>query len=383
MSERKINYQFKFLYAIGIIAVVAGHCGNGGISLGYEFFPPASFHLPLFMFASGYFYLSSDEVNLGKAICKKAKRLILPMYCYNLLYGLLVLLSRKWGFTIGEDLSLFRLLVSPWIDGQQFAYNMGAWFLAPLFMIYVFNLFLHKAIKGRFRDYVIEVVYIAAGVGAVWAARHGYNHGFFLALIRMGYFLPFYGLGILYKSKLESRDRLGSFPYFMVLLLIQLGVIFKYRHPVDYTYSWCNTFDNCYMPFIVPLLGILFWLRLARIVAPVISQNKYVMLVADNTYSIMINQFLGFMVVKLVFGLVNVISEGRIFMAFSWEEFRSDIWYYYVPGGISQWMILYLLAGIIFPILIQKGIDAVKSIFISRHGQRKEEDLQQLERAAG
>lgn len=369
MGEQKINYQFKFLYVIGIIAVVAGHCGNGGISLGYEFFPPASFHLPLFIFVSGYFYKSSDETNIGRAICKKAKKLILPMYCYNIFYGLLVFLSRNWGFTIGEDISWFRLFISPWTDGNQFAYNMGAWFVAPLFMIYVFNLCVHKLIRGKFCDYVIEVLYFALGIAAIWAAQHGYNHEVGLALIRMGYFLPFYGLGLLYKNHLEKFDKIGNLPYFAILLLLQLAIIFKYRQPMSYTYSWCNTFDNGYMPFVIPILGILFWLRIARIVAPIVPQCKCIMLVADNTYSIMVNQFLGFMLVKSVFGVVNLLTEAKIFMAFSWEEFYSDIWYYYVPAGINQWLILYLAAGIIIPILIQKLLDAVKKRVLFRRDE--------------
>lgn len=43
---------------------------------------------------------------------------------------------------------------------------------------------------------------------------------------------------------------------------------------------------------IVAYLGIAFWLR--------IGDNKYINLIADNTYSIMMNQFLGFMIVKTI-----------------------------------------------------------------------------------
>lgn len=137
------------------------------------------------------------------------------------------------------------------------------------------------------------------------------------------------------------------------------------------------------MPFIIPILGILFWLRISRIVAPIVPQCKYVMMVADNTYSIMANQFLGFMLVKITFGIVNRLSEARIFMAFSWEEFYSDIWYYYVPAGISQWLILYLAAGMIIPILIQKGINALKKGIISRYDKKISVEVHQTEKAAG
>lgn len=43
-KKENINYAFRFLYAIGIILIVAGHCENGGISLFYEWFEPHAFH---------------------------------------------------------------------------------------------------------------------------------------------------------------------------------------------------------------------------------------------------------------------------------------------------------------------------------------------------
>lgn len=50
LEENNINYQFKLLYAIGIVMIVANHTsGNGGISLFYELFPAASFEIGLFV----------------------------------------------------------------------------------------------------------------------------------------------------------------------------------------------------------------------------------------------------------------------------------------------------------------------------------------------
>ena len=63
MGTKSINYQFKILYAIGMILIVAGHAGNGGISLFYDWLPPYAFHLGLFMFASDYFYNDASESN--------------------------------------------------------------------------------------------------------------------------------------------------------------------------------------------------------------------------------------------------------------------------------------------------------------------------------
>lgn len=82
-KTKQIDYRFKIMYALGVIFVASGHCEMGGISLMYDWFPPAAFHLGLFVFASGYFYKSQSEINIIQYIFRKAKALLLPMYLWN------------------------------------------------------------------------------------------------------------------------------------------------------------------------------------------------------------------------------------------------------------------------------------------------------------
>lgn len=93
--NKPINYQFKILYALGMIFVLAGHTKGGGISLFYDWFPPYSFHLMLFMFASGYFYNSCSEDNVKQYLWKKIKRLVIPLYLWNIFYGVIVFLTKN------------------------------------------------------------------------------------------------------------------------------------------------------------------------------------------------------------------------------------------------------------------------------------------------
>ena len=86
------------------------------------------------------------------------------------------------------------------------------------------------------------------------------------------------------------------------------------------------------MPFVVGVLGIAFWLRMAKILEPALGRSKWVNLIADNTYTIMINQILGFMVAKTVFAVMN--KYMGIFSGFDWGLYKADygylygIWYY-------------------------------------------------------
>lgn len=199
---KEIDYRFKILYAIGTILVVAEHCGGGGISLMENWFAPYAFHLPLFVFASGYFYSDASLDNVWQYAVNKLKRLILPVYIWNLLYGLFVTFLRVHGFTIGKELTAWNLLVAPLIDGHQFSFNMGGWFVVPLFMVQIINVLVRKLLqKFHFpaKEEIIFGIYLLIGIGGVYLAQCGYNQQGWLFLVRLTYFLPFYALGILYN----------------------------------------------------------------------------------------------------------------------------------------------------------------------------------------
>ena len=62
-----IDYRFKIIYTISMLSVIADHCrGKGSIEFNIQgWFPYSSYHMPLFMFASGYFF---KRKNCGKCM---------------------------------------------------------------------------------------------------------------------------------------------------------------------------------------------------------------------------------------------------------------------------------------------------------------------------
>lgn len=361
MNSKEINYEFKVLYALGMVFIVAGHCGNGGVSIGYEYFPPYAFHLALFMFASGYFYNSNSEKHIFKAIMHKMKKLVIPLYIWNFFYAFFVYFTKWIGFSIGGDISFYNLIIAPWVTGHQFAYNLGGWFVSPLFMIFIINILLRKILGKIFlnKDWIAEGIFLICGVGGIYAAKNGWNTGLYLIFARIAYFIPFYGAGIVYKNYLEKKDRLSNVIYFGIIFMAQLAIITIHGGTVSYVAAWCSGFGNVILPFVVGICGVAFWLRIAKILTPVLFKSKIVLLVADHTFSIMINQFLGFYLIKTIFALSN--RYLHICAGFNWSEYFSDIWYYYLPKGLAQWYFVYLLSGIIVPIVIAVSIDKMKT----------------------
>jgi len=113
------NKQFVLLSAIAMLLVVMGHVNEPLLTFG-GLLPYYSFHIALFLFVSGYFYKEEAQEKPGKYILKKAKHLLLPYFLWNLFYGIAVVLLRQCGFFIGNEPSVWTLLVEPFYRDISF-----------------------------------------------------------------------------------------------------------------------------------------------------------------------------------------------------------------------------------------------------------------------
>ena len=363
----KTDYRFKFLYALGMYIVVLAHANFEGPSLFFDWFPSCAFTIPLFVFCSGYFYRDKNEQNIPAYIARKAKTLLVPLYLWNFFYALVVLVTRRFGFTIGLMPSFSTLFIMPLNEGSQFEFNMAAWFVAPLFMTEVCNVLLRRLFSpsgSRRRECAMFIGYLLLGMLGVWLSNLHIRSNWMVALVRLLYFLPFFGLGIFYRRVLEAYDRLSDIPYFALCFFAQYLLVVICGHFPIYTFSRLdNLTDGLLTPFIAGAVGIAFWLRVARLVEPTLARDKWVNAVADNTFSIMENHILAFMLVKGGFALLKAVTP--FCQSFDTALFKSDITYFYAPGG-RVFMIFYLAAGFVLPILMQKGVDRVKRLLRER-----------------
>ena len=71
------------------------------------------------------------------------------------------------------------------------------------------------------------------------------------------------------------------------------------------------------------------------------------------------NQFLGFFLIKFIYSLISTYTS--IFHDFNQELYHQDIFYYFLPHGQEYMLIIYVVAGIIIPILIDKLVAIVKN----------------------
>ena len=72
----------------------------------------------------------------------------------------------------------------------------------------------------------------------------------------------------------------------------------------------------------------------------------------------MMHQLTAILVLKGVFAAANAFLGWC--EDFDWEAFRADVYYVYLPGGFPQFRMIYVIAGIVLPLVLQKGIERAR-----------------------
>lgn len=342
----KRNDTFVILSAIGIILILLGHLDFPILNMG-GLFPYYSFHVMLFPFISGYFYKTADESNLPAYIKRKFIHLIVPYFVWNIIYGILATALHNFGMGIGENISLYNLTIAPFLSGHQFMYQAASWFVPALFLLELCNIIGRKILSLlRIRnEYVIMALYLVVGLTAIFLAKRGSVYDYYKLPARIMLLAPCFQFGHLYKEKLEERDTLPSYIYFPVLLLIQFVIIFASYGQVAFSAVWVTGFaHSVFLPYLTTLTGIAFWLRIAKELTPVLKNSRFIQYLGTHTFSVMMHHLMGFFLVNSVFSLLSGIHEW--FADFDMALFTTDIYYTYLPNGMSEIKWLYLAAGL-------------------------------------
>lgn len=364
-DKTEYNITFGILTGTAIVMVVAGHLGYGVLTVG-DLFPYYSFHVPLFMFISGYFY---KEVGKGQTfgyVKKKVCRLLVPYLLWNLVYGLLAWLLRGYGFSMGEEISVRTLFIAPFMHGYQFIYNYAAWFVPVLLVIEMMNLLMRlicgwsfeKLSRRRDEGGNLEWFYLAGslaiGMIVVCLAIGGHVWGDYKAAGRILFLYPCYQMGQFYKKKLEKHDTMGNLVYFAIVMgvqtLLQIGC-----NGLAFSSVWCTGFANGpLVPYVTIVTGIAFWLRIAKVAAPVIGRSRVIRFLGQNTYTVMMHHVLVFMLIKMI--LAGVAAGTELCGDFDFAQFYSNIDYIYLVNGVEHFKMVYLAAGVGVPLAIRYGV---------------------------
>lgn len=381
MEDGRYDRTFCILSVFAIVMVVAGHAGYGIMTVG-DLFPYYSFHIPLFMFISGYFYRDSEEEHPLLYVKKKVRRLLWPYLVWNLLYGLLAWALRCAGFSMGESVNLKTLFLDPFLHGYQYLYNYAAWFVPTLFVVEMMNLLArlllrrlielwnrrktdeNRAACGRAAEWIMLLGSLFVGMAVVQLSIGGHVWGPYRTPGRILFLFPCFQMGRFYHSELEKRDTIGNLPYFAVVLGIQalLGVCCG---GLAFSSVWCSGFANGpVIPYVTSVSGIAFWLRAARVLTPVLGESRALRFLGRNTYAVMMHHVLAFMLVKAV--LAGAAAVTGLCADFDFAQFYGNIDYLYLVRGAEQFKAVYLAAGLLLPLGLQYGLNRIGNRFAIR-----------------
>ena len=142
-----MNYLIAFLQSFGIVLVVMGHSGE---KIPYLHNWIYSFHMPLFVFISGYllFYTNPklEDIKLKKFTINKIKRLLLPYILISSVAYLPKYVLSKFAMR-PLDLTLVSYLegfIYPWKNPIIFF-----WFLPTIFLIILMTVIGYKILYKR------------------------------------------------------------------------------------------------------------------------------------------------------------------------------------------------------------------------------------------
>ena len=367
MKDYKANFKnenmtMRALYLIAAVLVVDGHTTLADMFDMQSLFRYYSFHLMLFAFGSGYFFKDADAQRPLAAIVRKAKRLLVPLYIWNVVYGVgAALLRRFLGFEIGEPVTLYNLLLAPLTDGHQFQWNLGSWFVFPLLMGQVIYACLRRCAKlWGDREPLTFLFCLIPGVFCVTLCNEGQQALLPLWVLRTLILLPGYAGGVLYRRCLEKRDTLPTVPYLTALVIVRELLCARYEN-LAYLLSTCDYFGcDAFGVYFGGAIAIAFFLRIARLLAPHVARSRFALAISRNTFAVMMHHYMGFFARNGVFLALHI--TGLYAKDFSVYRWRTESNYMYAPGGRPEWDVLYLLAGLALPLAVQWIVNTGKAM---------------------
>lgn len=270
---------------------------------------------------------------------------------YNLFYGMFNTFLYRIGFSIGEKFNFYDWLLSPFMFGSNFKFNSPDWFIAQLFSVEIINILIRKFLcdKKKSNGQIVSFLSIFVGILVTYI---GWNRELSTSariLYRTIFCLSWYAIGILYR-KYEMYDKLNNYIYFEIIFIMQLMLLIYNGGNVSGSVVSFSFGIQPWQVYMTALLGIAFWLRICKIIANGMEDNKMILYIGRHTFSIVENQYLGIFVLNTILLLVNRSVEDGI--GFLEEYYFTRHNYIFMYRDNMNFAILYLVFGLTIPLLI-------------------------------
>lgn len=338
MIDKRDGY-IDAVKGIGIISIVLGH-SVASIRIANIMIPIGAFvylyHLAIFAFCTGYVYKDTDE-KLWQFIGRRIKSIYYPYLKYVLIYIVILRpLCIKMGIIDANYYSISELLIA--ITNALVFNNsielMGAMWFAPMifFAVIIFATIEKKVKKINLERKIIFIISVGiVGIVGLYATD---EHMWLNYSMQIAYlFVPIIFGGYISK-KIELRK------YCNIWLAIITGIIMflflKSNHGMIELSQYMIISKFLFYP--ITMIGILFCLSFTNFLCKNGKMEKCLACIGKNSFDIMALHFIFFKLIDFV--ICNVYEKKDVISNFP-HSFTS-IWF------------IYLLAGVVGPILVKK-----------------------------
>ena len=235
-TKHRIGY-IDSIKGFAIFLVVWGHCiqffSTSNCFENIVFSTIYSFHMPLFMMLSGFFFIGSLKEYMKSFLIKTFRRLILPIILCGTLLSIYIDIMKG-------ELQIIRILHSIWLQPlNQF------WFLRDLFVCYIFAYFILKLFNNKLFAFGCSLIILFILPNKLWG-------GWMTAISPISYstlyIFPYFWIGIFIKcyynyfQNLRKQIFIISTIIFLVLIIFWDGNYTVYQSPVYPIYIYHNSF---------------------------------------------------------------------------------------------------------------------------------------------
>ncbi|MEZ7892952.1 MAG: acyltransferase [Candidatus Wallbacteria bacterium] len=269
MNERVIWVYAK---AIGIILVVYGHVARGLVAAEIKIDPVLynlidsviySFHMPLFFFLSGLFFIDSlKKRNAQDLLLNKIDTILYPYILWSMLQGTLELVLSSYTNGHVNYKEVFSFL---WAPRAQF------WFLYALFMIFVIAILIFQ--KTRTQNLIIPVFILS-----IFAYIFKIELTSVLNISYLTSNFVFFTFGIILGN---SSMFISYTSNFQLILTFFIFIVFQYYFHIVLGLSYINT---GLLSLLLALVSILFIVSLSKILSE--KNIKYLRFIGNSSMAI-------------------------------------------------------------------------------------------------
>ncbi len=320
-----MNTQLLIFKALAIVDVVLRH----------KYWPFSSFlfiasSIPLFLFLSGYFYKADGEKNPLRFIVKKFKRLMILYFVYNAIYALITyLIFIKNGVVMGHLPNWYNFFIQPFVDGQQYTLINPMWFIPFFFIvqtIYMFSSrFMRRLTKDEFTHFL---VFTCLGLGGFClrnvASPESSVAQTFLLKMMVGVF--FISLGRFFAQKM-SHINIYQVKYLILAMAIRGALFIEFNSPC---YNFAGAGFTELSGLFYSVIDIYFLLYLSRVLSRYPLLDRILSKVGSNTYHIMANHMLVFLVIDTAITRYRGVDPNNPF-----NDILAYTWWIYMLAGIG------------------------------------------------